>query len=107
MDAELRDLERRAAADPADEAARLALGLALVRAGKTAEALAWLGATTRAGYAAVAREPELAGLLDAAPEWRSSGGDARCTRRSAAEPIAAPATAWRRRLAGPPAGLGL
>src|SRR5581483_9842361 len=79
-DEELRALERRVELEPSDEGARVAYGLALVRAGRALEAATFLRPESAVGYAALVRaaagEPGLDRLLDDAPEWRVSGGDA-------------------------------
>lgn len=74
----------------------------LVRSGELERALEMLAPRTARGYGFLleraAREPALLALLDRAPEWRSSGGDAGCTRWSSAEPVRTPRTVWRRRI---------
>lgn len=109
-DQELRELERRAALEPSDARARVAYGLGLVRHGRTGEALAFLDAGSRLGYGALlaaASEPGAGLLLDAAPEWRGSGGDAGLSRWSVGEPVRSPRLGWRRRLDGVHACLGV
>src|SRR5262249_17768869 len=54
-DQDLRALERRVALEPTDERARFAFGLALGRAGRVVEALAFLGGDRGAGYGLLAR----------------------------------------------------
>ncbi|HZV01948.1 MAG TPA: tetratricopeptide repeat protein, partial [Planctomycetota bacterium] len=111
MDERIRDLERRAAADPSDDEARLALALQLVRSGNVEGASEKVDPASAAGYRLLveraAREPSLLPLLDRAPEWRSSGGDAGCTRWSKAAPVTTPRTLWRRRIEGVHAALGV
>jgi outer membrane protein assembly factor BamB len=104
LDRRLRELERRCAADPSDTAARLALALALLRAGRLEAAHASVPAHTGEGFRALvagfASEPGLAPLLDGAPAWATSGGDPGCSRWSRAEAVLRPRTAWWRRIEG-------
>jgi len=111
VDERIRDLERRAAADPSDDEARLALAVSLVRSGAVEKASEAVDPASAAGYRLLveraAREPLLLPLLDRAPEWRSSGGDAGCTRWSKAAPVTTPRTLWRRRIEGVHGALGV
>jgi hypothetical protein len=111
VDERIRDLERRAAADPSDDEARLALAVSLVRSGAVEKASEAVDPASAAGYRLLveraAREPSLLPLLDRAPEWRSSGGDAGCSRWSKAAPVTRPRTIWRRRIEGVHAALGV
>lgn len=102
QDDRLRELERRLAADPGDEEARLALAVLQLRAGGREAARATIEPSGAEGYRLLcehgARDPLLLALLDEAPEWRSSGGDPGCSRWSSAAAVTAPVTAWRRRV---------